>query len=71
MVMSDYELEQRIDALSSWIEEGRKFPNNYRNVQYISTIAADLVNDLVNERFGLIKEITKLRKLREHDQRHR
>jgi len=68
MVMSDYELKWRLSELSSWIQEGRKFPNNYQNIQNISTISLNLVDDLVEERFELIDKVKKLKeRLRELD----
>jgi hypothetical protein len=58
--LSDSELKDRVQQLDMWIEEGRKYPNNYRNIQTISDLSSDLVRDLMLDRAARTTEIKEL-----------
>jgi hypothetical protein len=64
LILSDIDLDNRIYQLNSWIAEGKKFPNNYRNIQIISDLSSNLIEDLVADRIVMMEEIKQLKKLR-------
>jgi hypothetical protein len=59
--ITDSELIDRVQQLDTWIEEGRKFPNNYRNIQMISDLSRELIRDLMSDRAARIEEIKQLK----------
>jgi hypothetical protein len=64
-MVSDRQLESDIENLEQWINEGRKFPNNYRNIQMISEQSIKLINKLVRDRAAMQRRIQNLEKQRQ------
>jgi hypothetical protein len=61
--MTSAEIKVRVQNFGMWIDEGRRFPNNYDNIRKISELSTDLIYDLLDDRKLLIGEIKRLKKL--------